>query len=54
MYITLVGMGKINDEIKASGMPFRILKYLEENDPNLDLVSCIIHTLNALTLHQAV
>jgi len=26
-----------HDEIKASGMPFRILKYLEENDPNLDL-----------------
>ena len=30
-------MGKINDEIKASGMPFRIFKYLEENDPNLNL-----------------
>jgi len=30
-------VGKINDEIKASGMPFRIFKYLEENDPNLNL-----------------
>ena len=26
-----------HDEIKASGMPFRILKYLKENDPSLDL-----------------
>lgn len=26
-----------HDEIKASGRPFRILQYLEENDPNLDI-----------------
>lgn len=30
-----------HDEIKASGMPFRILQYLQDNDPNLDLDNLI-------------